>query len=118
MSHDQASVATMPRGTGKLAIGQVRQLLIASAIAIALTGCGGSAGRDVRAYDACMSRHPQEAALCEGPRQAYEVDTSTFQAKAAAISAPAGGDYQELSDGAHPTPAPLRPMPIASRPNG
>ena len=61
----------------------IRHLPIAAlAVAILLTGCGLPAERDVRAYDACMSRHRQEAALCEGPRQAYEVDTSTSRATA------------------------------------
>jgi len=65
------------------------QFLTAAALAALLAGCGLPASRDVRAYDACTARHPQEAALCEGPRQTYEVDTSTFQARAAAFSAPA-----------------------------
>jgi hypothetical protein len=71
-----------PAGDSDLAVEQVRRLLIASAIAISLTGCVLPAERDVRVYDNCRSRHPQEAALCEGPRQAYEVGTSTLQARA------------------------------------
>jgi hypothetical protein len=71
-----------PAADSDLAVKQIRRLLIASAIAIILTGCGLPAERDVRVYDNCRSRHPQEAALCEGPRQAYEVDTSTLQARA------------------------------------
>jgi hypothetical protein len=57
-----------------------------------------------------MSRHPQEAALCEGPRQAYEVDTATFQARAAAYGLPAGSSYEELPAAARPalTNVPLR----------
>ena len=61
---------------------RVKHLLVASAVAIVLTGCSLPAERNVRAYDACISRHPQDAPLCEGPRQAYEVDTATFQARA------------------------------------
>jgi hypothetical protein len=57
----------------------VEHLLILSALAIVLTGCSLPAGRDVRAYDACVARHPHEAALCEGPRQAYQVDAPTLQ---------------------------------------
>jgi hypothetical protein len=86
---------------------QLKHLFIASALAIVLTACGLPAERDVRAYAACMSRHPQEAALCEGPRQAYEVDTATFQARAAAYSLPAGSNYQKL-----PAAAPLTPVPL------
>lgn len=58
-------------------------LLITSALALVLSGCGLAANRDVRAYNACMVRHSQEVAVCEGPRQAYEVDIPEFQAKSA-----------------------------------
>ncbi len=111
------------RTNGNLATEHIKHLLIASAIAILLAGCGLPAERDVRAYDACMARHPQEEALCEGPRRAYEVDTSTYQARAAAaISLPAGGNYDERSAPGLPatTPLPLRPTlaPVTSGPNG
>jgi hypothetical protein len=122
MSHGPERDVATPGDTGKSRVGKVKQLLIASAVAIVLTGCGLPAGRDVRAYDTCMSRHPQEAPLCEGPRQAYEVDTSTFQAKAAAIGAPAGSGYEERSAASRPalTPVPPRPnpTPITPGPNG
>jgi hypothetical protein len=72
-------------GTGRLTVVLGKQLLILSMLAIVLTGCGSPVGRDVRAYNACVSRHPREAALCEGPRQAYEVDATTLQAREAAI---------------------------------
>jgi hypothetical protein len=99
MSRVLASAAALPGGPRKVA-----QLVIAAALAALLAGCGLPAGCDVRAYDACAARHPQEAALCEGPRQAYEVDTSIFQARAAAFSAPA---------------LPARPLPpITFTPNG
>jgi hypothetical protein len=94
---------------GKSPAEQLKHLFIASALTIALTACGLPAERDVRAYDACMSRHPQEAAICEAPRQAYEVDTSTFQARAAAYSLPAGSSYQERPAALHP---PLTPLPL------
>jgi hypothetical protein len=64
----------------------VEQLLILSTLAIVLAGCSLPAARDVRAYHACVARHPQEAALCEGPRQAYEVDVATLQAGAGSIN--------------------------------
>jgi hypothetical protein len=57
----------------------LKQLLILAMLAIVLAGCSLSGGRDVRAYNACAARHPHEAALCEGPRQAYEVDAATLQ---------------------------------------
>ena len=110
------------RRGAKSAGAQVKHLLIISALTIVPAGCGLPAGRDVRACDTCMSRHPQEAALCEGPRQAYEVDTSTFQAGAAEISPPAGNSYDERAAASHPelAPMPHRPnlMPVAPGPNG
>jgi hypothetical protein len=122
MSHDSASVGATRTGSGKSRAAQVKHLLIASALAIVLTGCGLPAGRDVRAYDVCISRHPQEAALCEGPRQAYDVDMSTYQAKATAISPPASSSNAERSAASHPalTPVPLGPnlTPITSGPSG
>jgi hypothetical protein len=97
MSHDPESVAITPGATDKLRKEQVKHLLIGAALATVLGACGLSAERDVRAYDTCMSRHPQEAPLCEGPLKAYELDTSTFQARAAAYSVPAGSTYEERS---------------------
>jgi hypothetical protein len=110
MSHDLESVAATIGGSGKTGTEQLKHLFIASALTIILTACGLPAERDVRAYNACMSRHPQEAALCEGPRQAYEVDTATFQARATAYSLLAGSSYEELPAAVHPalTPVPLR----------
>jgi hypothetical protein len=63
----------------------VNRLLIVPALAVLLSGCSLAAERDVRAYNACISRHPQDMVVCEAPRQAYEVDLPTFQAKSAAI---------------------------------
>ncbi len=74
-------------------VARVKQLLILSMIAIVLTGCSLSAGRDVRAYNACVARHPHEAALCEGPRQAYEVDAATLQAGAGSINSQTVGTH-------------------------
>jgi hypothetical protein len=109
MIHDLESVAATIGGSGKSGAQQLKHLFIASALTIVLTACGLPAERDVRAYDACMSRHPQEAALCEGPRLAYEVDTATFQARAAVYSLPAGSSYEEPPAAAHPA---LRPVPL------
>lgn len=62
---------------------QVKRLLIVSALSILLSGCGLAAGRDLRAYNTCVARHPQDAVVCEGPRQAYELDSSVFLANSA-----------------------------------
>ena len=86
MSPDPQSVTPTLSRTGQLGVTRVKQLLILSALAIILTGCSLSAGRDVLAYNACIARHPGETALCEGPRQAYEVDGATLQAGAGSIN--------------------------------
>ena len=59
-------------------------------LTIALTGCGTPASRNILTYDACAARHPQELAICEAPRQAFELDPTAFQAAADSIS-PANG---------------------------
>ena len=64
-------------------------------LTMALMGCGVPASRDVRAFDACIARHPQEEAVCEGPRQAYELDPIALQAKADAASPRTGSGYAE-----------------------
>jgi hypothetical protein len=64
-----------------------------SGITIALTGCSFTASRDVLAYDACVARHPQELAVCEGPRRAYDLDPIELQARADAVSQPVGSGY-------------------------
>ena len=71
--------------TLRLCVARIKQLLILSTLTIVFVGCNSPAGRDVRAYKACLVHHPHETALCEGPRQAYEVDAATLQARAAAI---------------------------------
>jgi hypothetical protein len=86
MNPDPQSITATPGRTGRLSVARVKQLLILSTLAIVLTGCGLASGRDVRAYNACVARHPQEAALCEGPRQAYEVDAATLQVGAGSIN--------------------------------
>jgi hypothetical protein len=53
----------------------VKRLLIILALPLIVSACGLADNRDVRAYNACMARHPEDAVICEGPRQAYEVDS-------------------------------------------
>ena len=55
----------------------MKRLLIVSAFLVVLSGCGLGEGRDVRAYNTCLARHPQDVVVCEGPRQAYEVDPTS-----------------------------------------
>jgi len=86
LSPDPQSITATLGRTGRLGATSVKQLLILSTLAIVLTGCALSAGRDVRAYNACIARHPGETALCDGPRQAYEVDAATLQAGAGSIN--------------------------------
>jgi hypothetical protein len=86
MNPDPQNVAPALGRTGRLSVARPRQLLILSMLAMVLTGCSSPAGRDVLAYNRCVARHPGETALCEGPRQAYEVDAETLQARAASIS--------------------------------
>jgi len=61
--------------------------------------------RDVLAYNACVTRHPQDVVLCEGPRQAYVIDPSPLQARSAAITSQARYRVEEGLAG--PVPAPL-----------
>jgi hypothetical protein len=121
MRQDLKSVAATLAGSGNSGVQRVKHLVVASALAIVMTGCNLPSDRAVRAYNACMSRHPQEAELCEGPRQAYEIDTSTYRATAAAISPQAGNSSEERSAAAHTalTPVPLHPnlVPITSGPS-
>jgi hypothetical protein len=72
----------------------VKQLLIVSAFLVILSGCGLDEGRDVRAYNACLFRHPQDVVVCEGPLQAYEVDPTIVRARSAGDSAAAAHGYE------------------------
>jgi hypothetical protein len=74
----------------------VNRLPILAVLAIFLGGCSLAADRGVRAYNACLARHPQDAVLCEGPRQAYEIDPSTFQARSAATGPTGRYGYEEV----------------------
>ena len=102
----------MGRGR-RLGIGQVQQLLIASALSLLASACSLPADRETRAYNVCLARHAQETAICEGLRQAYEVEASDIPAKAIANRRAAGYTREVGSAGAGPV---LRPVPPG--PNG
>ena len=65
---------------------QVRRLIILFALPLLVTGCGLGESLDIRAYNICVARHPEDAVVCEGPRQAYELDPSIVQARSVADS--------------------------------
>jgi hypothetical protein len=92
----------------------VNRLLIVPALTVLLSGCSLGTSRDVRAYDTCLARHPQDVVVCEGPRQAYEIDDFTFPARSVAIRPTAGYLYEDgLAVPAPPlTPVPLHPDPM------
>ena len=56
----------------------MKRLLIVSAFPLFLSCCGIAPDSNIRAYNNCLARHPDGAALCEGPRQAYEVEPAIF----------------------------------------
>jgi CRP/FNR family cyclic AMP-dependent transcriptional regulator len=71
----------------------VKRLLIVLALSVLASGCGLPMGRDVRAYNTCLSRHPHDTVVCEGPRQAYELDPSIVQLRSVASRPAAGYGY-------------------------
>src|SRR5262245_33847023 len=83
MNHHLIAVAGMRVRTG---LANLRQLLSISVLAIVVTSCSSPVSLDVLAYDTCIARHPQEVALCEGPRRAYELEPIAFQARAAGLN--------------------------------
>jgi hypothetical protein len=81
-------IATLRAGTVA-----VRRLFILLALSVLAGGCSLAVGQDVRAYDTCLSRHPHETAVCEGPRQAYELEPSVVQLRPVASRPAAGYGY-------------------------
>jgi hypothetical protein len=71
----------------------VKRLLIVLALSALASGCSLPAGLDVQAYNTCLSRHPHDTVVCEGPRQAYELDPSAVQLRSVASRPAAGIDY-------------------------
>jgi hypothetical protein len=80
----------MSAGARLLGAEQVKRLLIISAFPVLLNGCDLAVDRDIRAYNTCLYRHLQNAVVCEGPRQAYEVDPSIVSGEIASRW-PSGG---------------------------
>jgi hypothetical protein len=70
----------------------VTGLFIVLALSVLLGGCGLAVGPDARAYNTCLSRHPDDTMVCEGPRQAYELDPSV-QPRSVASRRAAGYGY-------------------------
>ena len=99
----------------------MQKLLIASALSLIVSACSLSVDRETRAYYVCLARHPQEAALCEGPRQAYDVDASDIPARATAVGPATGYDFEEGSEVPSTPLAPVllhSPPTVSSDPNG
>jgi hypothetical protein len=86
MSHHERAVTAVSGWKGGIGVEKLKQLLGVSLLTIGVAGCGAPRSLDVVVYDACIARHPQEVTLCEGPRQAYQLDPAAFQATAAAFS--------------------------------
>ena len=115
MCHSLKVVAGIPVRNGESGLKKLWQLLSVPALAIAVTGCVSPKNLDVLAYDTCVARHPQEVALCEGPRQAYELEPTAFQARAAGIKPPADRSDKGRSTVIQPALDPVvHPSAIAS----
>jgi hypothetical protein len=71
----------------------IKRLLIVLVLSVLSSGCGLPMGRDVQAYNTCVSRHPHDTVVCEGPRQAYELETSVIQLRSVASRPAAGYGY-------------------------
>ena len=88
----------------------MKRLLILSTLPVLVSGCGLRAGLDVRAYNVCLSRHPEGAVVCEGPRQAYEVDPSIVQAESVDSGPAARYSFEGVSE------VPDRPLAPVAKP--
>jgi hypothetical protein len=108
MSHPLEDIAAVLVQRAELAREKLKHSLILSGLLIVLTSCSFATSRDVRAYNACVARHPQETPVCEGPRQAYESEPSAFQASAAESGQPAENNFDAFSPTARSSLAPVR----------
>lgn len=48
-----------------------------------VSGCAVAPDRSLQAANACLIRHPQDAPLCEAPRQAYQIDLPVVAVRSA-----------------------------------
>jgi hypothetical protein len=71
----------------------VARLFVVLALSALLGGCGVTVGQDVRAYNTCLTRHPDDTMLCEGPREAYQLDPSVVQPRSVASRPVTGHGY-------------------------
>ena len=56
-------------------------LFILSPLLLFFGGCAPSPDREVRAFNACLTRHLQDAPLCEAPRQATQASALVSRIK-------------------------------------
>ena len=82
------TIATVPAARVAVA-----GLFVVLALSVLLGGCGVTVGQDVRAYNTCLTRHPEDTMLCEGPREAYQLDPSVVQPRSVASRPVAGHGY-------------------------
>ena len=91
----------------------------------ALGGCGVAAKVNARhdmeaskvAYKACLAERGQDAAACDGLRQAYEADLSAYRATSAAIRPVYSyGETAPVAPALSPLPQPVAPMPLPQLP--
>src|SRR5262245_47844990 len=102
------------RGTPLVRREPVKRLIILATFPVLVTGCGHFMDRDVRAYNTCLSRHPQDAVVCEGPRQAYELEPSFFEARSPANPPVAFQDYDGGPAFIPSPPVRLHPGPMSA----
>jgi hypothetical protein len=71
----------------------IERLFVVLALSVFLGGCSLAVGQDVRAYNTCLSRHADDTMVCEGPRQAYELEPAVVQPRSVASRPAAGYGY-------------------------
>ena len=59
----------------------LKAILILSRVLLLFVGCSLTPDRNVRAFNGCLTRHEQDAVVCDAPLHAYDVDVPTLAAK-------------------------------------